>query len=288
MHLYVRRRVGPSAFLEIFLACNESGHLDLPVDPVARFEGRILKAYELSGQIRLCAVSSAAPQSIQKRTAADIQKDGFWAVYHDSVPKGGPIGPSVAVVFGIPVAVRVHTMLYHGIVEAYKAVQDIWPDVSVEHDPWATYHGTAKSSMASIMKEGLKPSFGMLGHAVYLGTFWKAFRFATLTQDYQKRPGAIIRILCFWTKKLGYRTRLNDPCRCIKCGSRGSPLADHDGLWHKIFGHVAVWAIPYVGGPIKNEEYACIDTRTLLMDSVGYAAATTEHHEPFNRDYCIL
>ena len=268
--------------------CNESGDLDLPLDPVARFEGRIVKSCTLSGPIRLCATSSAAPPGIQKRTFADIHKDGFWAVYHDSVPKGGPIGPSVAVVFGIPVAARVHTALYHGIVEAYAAVRDIWPDVSIEHDPWAIYHGTAKSSLGSIMKEGLKPSFGMLGHAVYLGTFWKAFRFATLTQDYQKRPGAVIRVLGFWTKKLGYRTQFNDPCRCSRCGPKGCPLADHEARWHTLFGHTAVWAIPYAGGPIKNEEYACIDTTTLLMDTVGYATATTDHHEPLNRDFTIL
>lgn len=54
--------------------------------------------------------------------------------------------------------------------------------------------------MDSIVREGTQlrnTDGGMLGAAVYLGTFWKATRFAARTQDYKIRDGSVMRVLAF-------------------------------------------------------------------------------------------
>ena len=286
--VYARRRVSPfgGAFVEFFLTPNESGHFDLPVAPVARFEGRVSNVVVVPHQYEIRATSSTWT-GLQKRTRPDLFKDGFWATYHDVVPKGGPIGPSLAVIYGVPVSPGLYQNLYHGIKVIYEGLKTTWPDVDLVNDPWVVYHGTAKTNIGSIAKSGLRPSFGMLGTAVYFGTFWKAWRFATMTHTYEKRPGAIYRVLGFWNGRMHYRTQACEPCLCARC-PRGTPLADHEARWAHVWQKKAVWAIPYAGGPIKNEEYACADSTTFVLDSYAYANATTDHHEPLSRDQVVL
>ena len=221
-------------------------------------------------------------QGVAKRTLNDIQLNGSWVTYNDTFPKGGPLGPYVASLFGLPIDNDVHRILYKW------TLRDIYTfvDLNVEQDPIVVYHGTAKENTASILANGLKPSFGMLGTAIYYGSFWKAFRFATLTQDYKRRKGAILRIYAFWNST-HILTKHSGPCLCETClRSNTAFLTDHKGLW-TIFGD-SVLAIPFEGGPLKNEEYASLDDSKICIDSIAYAESQTEKHEPFCRTLNIL
>lgn len=306
-------------FLEMYLEASPSG-FTLPTAPAKRFEGRCLSegvevraiagtghhaetsalggpsgaydpaAYAPSVPLRVVPVSSQAPPGAIKRTRDDLVANGAWAVYLDLVPKGGPLGPSVATYYGLPVDSRLHLVLQNAMRPIYASVASLWPHVSYAAEPFVTYHGTARSAVKTILQEGLKPSFGMLGTAVYLGSFWKSFRFATLTQDYKRRPGAILRIYAFWRFPYLKTLGISDRCKCSRCGApvpdAVAKLCDHNAVWSAFAKAVIVW--PVVGGPIKNEEYATIDPGTLLIESVGHAEATTERHEPFNRTLHIL
>jgi hypothetical protein len=246
-------------------------------------------AYTAAVPITVVPVSSQAPSGAIKRTRDDLLANGAWAVYLDLVPKGGPLGPAVANYYGLPVDPTLHQVLQNAMAEVYASVKALWPQVQYSAEPFVVYHGTARANVKSIFQGGLKPSFGMLGTAVYLGSFWKSFRFATLTQDYKRRPGAVLRIYAFW--RFPYLKSLagSNRCQCQLC--LGAPdatakLCDHNATWSAL--SKAVIVLPVVGGPIKNEEYATVDPSTLLIESVGHAEATTEHHEPFNRTLTIL
>jgi len=222
-------------------------------------------------------------QGISKRTFNEIQTNGSWVTYNDTFPKGGPLGPYVASFFGLPIDNTVHRILYKW------TLRDIYTfvDLNVEQDPTVVYHGTAKENVPSILSNGLKPSFGMLGHAIYYGSFWKAFRFATLTQDYRRRTGGIMRIYAFWNSTY-ILTKHSGPCTCDSCQKSGLGilLTDHKALW-SLFGD-SVLAYPFEGGPIKNEEYASLDDSKICIDSIAYAECQTEKHEPFCRNLKIL
>jgi len=104
-----------------------------------------------------------------------------------------------------------------------------------------------------------------------------------MTQEYQKRPGALLRCLAFWPKPAMWSIR-SDQCKCAECfGKKGQ--ADHLGLW-KSTSHW-VLAYPEFGGPIKNEEYASADASRLIIDTVGFVECTQKHHEPWDRSQCI-
>ena len=160
------------------------------------------------------------------------------------------------------------------------------------------YHGTARPTVKNILSEGLRPTYGMLGTAVYLGSFWKAFRFATFTQTYEKRPGAVLRCYCFPTKLPLIKTVSSNRCQCDKCtgGQSGQSgqgdkfgqaglLCDHLGLWQKVTDMVIAWPTP--GAPIKNEECAMPDGTLIVVDSVAHVTCHTEHHEPLNRKLLV-
>lgn len=310
MHwLYCRSRShGAQTFLEFYLCREASGALALPTDALARFAGResqvgsVINVSRLgpdlcrpplghSGalpvQIYVQPVKSVAASKPGRRTRADIGTDGVWAVYQDCVPRGGPLGPSIAAYFGLQVDPMLHRLLHYTIFDVYAAAKSAWPALDIKADPFVVYHGTSRDAVKSILAEGLKPSFGMLGTAVYFGHFWKAFRFATLTQDYKRRPGAILRCLAIWPK-FTVKTMASAPCKCAKClgpslmGTPAARYADHDAMWALVA--PVVMAFPEPGAPIKNEEYACRDASTVLVDCIAHAVAQTEHHEPLRRD----
>ena len=321
-YMYVRCRDGGAAagalvgrgsahFLEMYLEAGPSG-LTLPTTPSPRFQGRCLSdgaeiraiakastgssgaydpaAYGPAVPVRVIPVNSQAPPGAIKRTHDDLLANGAWAVYLDLVPKGGPLGPAVANYYGLPVDPKLHLLLYTAMRDVYATVATLWPQVSYASEPFVVYHGTARAAVKTILQEGLKPSFGMLGTAVYVGSFWKSFRFATLTQDYKRRPGAILRLYAFWRFPYLKTLAISDRCKCARCGppvpDSVAKLCDHAAGWSALSKAVMVFPVP--GGPIKNEEYATIDPSTLLIESVGHAEASTEHHEPFNRCLHIL
>jgi hypothetical protein len=83
----------------------------------------------------------------------------------------------------------------------------------------------------------------------------------------------------------------SEACRCQTCTAKKElpqkykVLADHLGLWSKFSDHVI--AIVEQNGPIKNEEYACLDDSLIHIETLGSINCETEHHEPWKRDYSI-
>lgn len=300
---------GSWSFVEFYVA-HDANHLSFPRAPLKRFQGRSkhvldlrpiygppLASHELTNgptiientmsNFKLSVYTTDSRASgLSKKTHSDIIKNGTWASYHDVVPKGGPVGPCVATYFGLNVDPLLYRLLYHSMSQIWAALKIEWPTINAH--PFVVYHGTARSAVKSILDNGLRATDGMLGHAIYFGSFWKAFRFATLTQDYKKRPGAILRCYAFWT--LPYFMPQDKACACKKCvgsalGALGSLGIDHDGRWQSLA--ECVFLYPWPSGPIKNEEYACIDAKKIMIDSVGHCEASTEHHEPLRRDLVI-
>jgi len=320
MKAYIRKRhvtlhTCTKTFFEFYL-CWDGSYLTWPRERNARFEKRILKEIQLEkglwisayldqnyeAPVTLLFVDSTASTKLVKRTKDDIQKDGIWSVYDDAVPKGHFSDcdlkvPGHSTVYGIPIHPNVWRVLCFGLKHIYE--QSPWNDCTIQNEPLVVYHGTDKSVIANIVKDGLRPTFGMLGTGIYFGTFWKSFRFATRTQDYIKREGAILRCFAFWTS-VAYKTGRSDPCACKECAKAlkvrskqkredaifKTRFCDHEALLLKFY--EAVRALPEARSPIKNEEYICLNNSNVYMDTVAYAISTTEHHEPLNRALTIL
>jgi hypothetical protein len=256
-------------------------------------------------------VDSQSSSKPSKRTKEDIQRDGVWCTFSDCVPRGGSpdlaghdehmkflenfghyekasrdLWPSVehrATFMGLPIKSEVYRLLYAHMEEIYSMARTADMNVHKSVEPRVVYHGTAAESVKSIFQHGLRTTYGMFGPAIYFGSFWKACRFAYMTQDYQKRQGAILRCLAFWPKPALWSIR-SDQCKCAECfGKKGH--ADHLGLWKSISHWVL--AYPEFGGPIKNEEYACVDASRLIIDTIGFIECTQAHHEPWDRSQCI-
>lgn len=295
--LYVRSRQGPRGpFLEIFLVLTRDKTLGLPEVAIAKFEARILGRYVWQGPrgpLTIAIVNSSPFSEPMMRTHTSLLADGIWATFSDTKPKGFvPATPTTAavsaraVVFGVPVSTIVSEafMPLAATQQIYALVSAKVPDLNHSNDPIVVYHGTAKESAPGIFKLGLRPTFGMLGTAVYFGSFWKAFRFATRTQGYELREGAILRCLAFW-RAVHVKTGLDKPCACEKCCLKApNCIVDHLGSWALKYEAVVVLPQSTI---VKNEEYASPDASLVVVDSYGYAASTSKHHEPCNRDVHI-
>lgn len=282
MYIYGRKRTaGSLSFLEVFVDFKDK-ELSWPTERLVRFKGRGVGPETVFGPLTFVPVDSKAPSGVVKRALQSIHKDGAWIAYSDCVPCLGP--PTVSSFFGVPIDPLVWADLSRHLRDLYKACPPVW-SLDDQWDPYVVYHGTARDSVAPILETGFRPSFGMLGTAVYFGSFWKAFRFATMTQDYAKRPGAILRVFGVWPR-MTFRTATDERCACSKCNGR-VPLADHHASWSD---RGAVLAVPD-GSTIANEEYAvqlplhkdCL----LIVDSVAHVEAQTNHHEPRNRSLHI-
>lgn len=294
-HVYIRRRPReklPGSFVEIFLEPAFKSQLRLPTNVLARFEGRescapkTIESQTLNGSSAhfvLHFVDSDIHKKPTKRKLQDILAHGAWIAYYDTVPCFGL--PRVSSFFGVPIHDNVYALLYNGIRAIYKEVP--WPDCLESNDPYVVYHGTSREAVKSILAEELRSTWGMLGQAIYFGSFWKAFRFATLTQDYKKRRGAILRCYAFWNR-VHIRNDSSCPCVCDKCIQKNTDVVDsipdHLETWHELADAVLAWPN---GKSLKNEEWATKDMSCIIIDSVAHAEAQTEHHEAFNRSLAI-
>lgn len=139
-------------------------------------------------------------------TNVEALKDGMWICEDDFTPRGN-VG---ATVFGMPLPPN-----------PFPLHQD-------QLSTWATginvrvaYHGTSKECFKQIVKSELKCTFGMLGTGIYVGSFWKACRFAARDQSYEIRSNpTVLRIL--WTCKeedilMFPRKFIDGYCFCAKC-----------------------------------------------------------------------
>jgi len=282
MFLYCRLRTYKTIkFLEYYLCSNGSVVLDLPQEALPRFRGRELAPCLQLETLSVILVSSSVPIGPIRRTKEDILRDGAWASYYDAMPKGLPVG--IASLHGIHINAELSPLFLSVMPKIYQHFA-----LSFLDEPYVVYHGTCKDSVKSIIKEGFQSTFGMLGHAIYTGSFWKAFRFATMKQDYTFRQGAVLRCYAFWPV-VWVRNASSKKCQCKDCFSSTYNIPDHEGHWAKMADAVMVWPTwPVEKGHIKNEEYACKDASTLLIESFGHVECTTKLHEPFNRNLTLL
>jgi hypothetical protein len=161
--------------------------------------------------------------------------------------------------------------------------------------PLSLYHGTSKELLQECTKT-LNPSHGMLGFGIYLGTFWKACRFAVRDQSYHIRNGSILRYLVFPSNIIEF-PRLNWTCLCQKCldNDWAANISDHDTKWSLIGD--AAHASPCQGigvrndgqqkWALKNEEY-CVNCPILLTHTANINLDTVEpHYDPYQRNIFI-
>ena len=148
------------------------------------------------------------------------------------------------------------------------------------HFPMVCYHGTDSVFAEKIQKEGLKESWGMLGKAVYVGTFWKACRFACFDKEYHEQQGKVFRVLSFAQTIQNFPM---DPITLWKCPCSedcNKHCSDHLGIW-QIMNDGAHVEIGNEKGDLKNEEWA-IKERFVFVTS--YAEIQPYSYSPFKRN----
>ena len=134
-------------------------------------------------------------------------KEGMWICQDDFTPRGN-VAPTV---FGI-------SLPPNPFIESLPILNS-W-SLTTLHVRVA-YHGTSKESFKEIVHSELKCTYGMLGTGIYIGSFWKACRFAARDQLYQEREHpTIMRILwaCEDSDILHFpRSFLDGYCLCARC-----------------------------------------------------------------------
>lgn len=282
--LAIRKREAlGNTFLEVYFKGNEQNIL-VPSWDLKRFKGRYDAPMYFESSTVFQIKSNAQPHAF--RTKENILNDGVWLVESDWLGKGG-----------VPAANIPYIATYFGIsVDAPNDLKTDWISIQEKlkvqkHDaPIVVYHGTAKDLVKSILENGLKPSYGMFGDAIYFGSFWKSFRFACLTQDYKDRHGALIRCLVFWKKTYLRNKDALPSCNCLNC--KGNPTyADHLQEWAKTDADNIMLYPAMLNGHwmVRNEEYASLTATKIVMDTIGFVKRISEGvYEPWDRTVCIL
>jgi hypothetical protein len=258
--IYRIRHFKDNIFLEVYVTGVENA-LKLPTQIPTRFLNRIEKKTLLGPKFECLKVHSEQ-KSCGLRTYKNIISDGIWIVESDTIPKGGirelNIPYSISI-FGIPIVSQI----------PWGALYTI-EMIDTKCVPIVVYHGTEKCNVKSILQDTLRPSFGMFGNCVYFGSFWKAYRFASFTQDYKARDGAIFRCLAFW-KKMYIRNMHMSICICASCVGLQT-LSDHAELWTSTKCDALFLFPSTLNGRwfSKSEEYAAKSSDLVLLDSVAY------------------
>lgn len=194
---------------EFFVLLTHEG-FSLPSEIPSQYQNRIT----YSNQEKTWCLIKSAPHEVSTRTSKlFLQKSGIWICEGDCESFGG-ISPCV---FGIPLTEKTLTTFETHRSELHHYLQ------SKLQCAWITsrvsYHGTSHEHYLGICAQGFKSSFGMLGTGVYLGSFWKACRFAARDQEYKFRDTpTVIRIV--WTCKsedILHFPRKIMYCLCSEC-----------------------------------------------------------------------
>lgn len=232
-----------------------------------------------------------------------IARSGVWIVAADAIPAGEVREEGVVAqcsVFGLQLA------------ESYEALAAVCSSVSAPRPQpnLVLYHGSSSSNWTSIAAAGLRPSKGMLGMGVYLGSFWKATRFAARTQDYQLRDegGSISRVYVFAPFLLAMPARETPAyfCPCDECAAlikHGSPASmerlahtDHESRWAAdeacdgLFLEPRRCATDTRRWIVRNAEW-CVRPRCLRVQNgarLDMQSVFAEHYDPLQRTQTIL
>lgn len=242
--------------------------LDLPEEVPARLEGRVR---DVLGTTIAFSLPHAKPWLSSR---ASLEKNGIWLCGGDARARGG-VEPRV---FGIPLSRR--------LLAALGKLPCEWR---------VLYHGTGAEAHASISMLGLLASAGQLGHGVYLGSFWKACRFAGRDQDYCLREQPIVyRVLARRVAQLFY-PRDGWKCECPRCEklevSRAA-ACDHGRTWSSgECGRLLCTQYADGGWTTRNEEwcYARNDViRLCEAMPLDKTSINGPHYDPLQRDIRIL
>jgi hypothetical protein len=268
-------------FVEIYFEGTKD-HLQLPSKVPSRFEKRILDSFYYNNEIVVHVIDSNSAQC-QLRNLQNILTDGMWLSESDWIPHGGCTEakvPFISAVYGIPIRHYLTVAKYWRLIHERLGL-------SIYDAPIVVYHGTSKEYVKSILKDGLKPFDGMFGTGVYFGSFWKAYRFATLTQDYRDRDGAIFRCYAFW-KRVYIRNHYAPECPC--CGVPN--YADHKQSWRsRNVDALYMYPMEYKNKWIvKNEEWCALDDSMVCYDTVAYSSRPIKDvtYNPWDRTVQIL
>ena len=168
-------------------------------------------------------------------------------------------------------------------------------------EPLALYHGSGADKRELIIKQGLKLSFGMLGDAVYLGTFFKACRYASRQQNYEFRnEGVIFRCLAFALPTKTKQYPLQEyACTCKKCTEEKSgfeKVSDHFAQWNggpfscaEVLVSYEPFGFKKGGEPkylCKNAEWAFRPENVLVQEFLNLDLSTvwSPHYHPLQRN----
>jgi len=300
-----RERTAPAHFLEYLLVPHPASVcLSLPEALPSRYLGRAASfTLPVYGGVSCFQVTSlAAPESQHTTHAGLLSGAGVWVTHDDMTPRGGfaPAGlQPLRHFFGVRID-ESSALALSGVDPTLRARARV-----LVPPPLSLYHGTEESSCASIMGAGLRETFGMLGTGVYLGTFWKAARFACLTQDYQRRHhGCVLRVLAFVTSVRAL-PQSGWTCGCVRCAGDAcaATVSDHLGVWrqqgcdalHALASTDACGVRARDGAPrflLRNEEWAVrrerlFVTHTARVDEQSFFGARGVF-DPLHRGTRIL
>jgi len=207
-------------------------------------------------------------------TSDKIKKsNGIWLVANDCVPKGENKFEN------IPGRSQFYDMEIVDKDAAFitKLFDRVWPQST--SFPLSLYHGTMKVKREGIVHSGgLEESFGMLGDAVYLGTFWKASRFAAFDKKYHPQEGEVYRTLVFVKEFQQF------PLEHWECFCCGLDISDHKGIWKLLFDGAHV-NVGNKKGDLRNEEWA-VKQRVQFITHV--AGIQPYEYTPYKRNIKIV
>jgi hypothetical protein len=201
-------RESPHYFFELLVLLEDETFV-LPSKFPERYQSRA-KFTCTEGTDTLSFIYSSAHSS-STRTNRNLLKQGIWICEGDCEVLGG-VNPSV---FGMPLSLEASKAFinkYEILLQQYKGAQPI-------KKTRIAYHGTSFENYLGICAQGLKCSYGMLGTGVYLGSFWKASRFAARDQHYKFRETpSVLRVvwLCEDEDMLHFPRKIMY-CFCAEC-----------------------------------------------------------------------
>lgn len=218
--------------------------------------------------------SSPLPQSTLQNKKV-FQDFGVWITRDDCTLRGGLKVPTV---YGIAID--------GSVVSAWGRLPE--PSVIVR----VGYHGTSLECWDSIRKSELRPSLGQMGHGVYLGSFWKACRFAARDQAYKWRDrGVLLRVL--WEAR-GEELLVprSIPCPCDTL-CKGRPyeqrlISAHELVWTDSgWGTLQVGQLPSGKWITHNEEWVTAPANVLRLCEaveIDKSSVSGEKYDPLQRN----
>jgi hypothetical protein len=191
-----------------------------------------------------------------------LHTTGIWLSKADTISYGG-VPPTA---FGIKLSQPLITILQ-----------------TLESPFLVMYHGTDEMNYETICQKKLLPTHGQLGYGVYVGSFWKACRFACRTQDYlfREKP-LVLRLYVRNIQTIKYPSKF--PCTRSDC-------IDHDKIWNRgTAGQLLIGQYSDGKWITKNEEWVFHPDDIFLSDAARINLKTVDepNYNPYQRNIKIL